>query len=126
MEKRLEKWLDGDNYKELIYTRINNRRYFEKRMLRAIKYELYYEELFTKRGNICDSDINLKEMKYIKRFDVSSNIVNYLLRYPLANILSDYLTNNFLLQNDSELVKTCLNINLYNVLESYLQKVKKL
>lgn len=124
MEKRLEKWLDGDNYKELIYTRINNRRYFEKRMLRAIKYELYYEELFTKRGNICDSDINLKEMKYIKRFDVSSNIVNYLLRYPLANILSDYLTNNFLLQNDSELVKTCLNINLYNVLESYLQKVK--
>lgn len=124
MEKRFEKWLDGDNYKELIYTRINNRRYFEKRMLRAIKYELYYEELFNKNGNICDSDIDLKEMKYINRFDVSSNIVNYLLRYPLANILSDYLTNNFLLQNDSELVKTCLNINLYNVLESYLQKVK--
>ena len=95
-------------------------------MLRAIKYELYYEDLFNKNGNIFDSDINLKEMKYIKRFDVSSNIVNYLLRYPLANILSDYLTNNFLLQNDSELVKTCLNINLYNVLESYLQKVKKL
>lgn len=95
-------------------------------MVIAIKHELYYEELFTKRGNICDSDINLKEMKYIKHFNVSSNIVNYLLRYPLANILSDYLTNNFLLQNDSELVKTCLNINLYNVLENYLQKVKKL
>lgn len=125
MEKNFEKWLNDDKYKNLIYTRINNRKYFEKRMVIAIKYELYYEDLFNKNGNIFDSDIDLKKIKYIKRFDVSSNIVNYLLRYPLANILSNYLINNSLLQNDNELVKTCLNTNLYEVLDSYLTKTKK-
>ena len=94
-------------------------------MVIAIKYELYYEDLFNKNGNIFDSDIDLKKIKYIKRFNVSSNIVNNLLEYPLANILSNYLINNSLLQNDNELVKTCLNTNLYEVLDSYLTKTKK-
>ena len=125
VEKKLENWLISDKYNKLIYTIINNRKYFEKRMLIAIKYELYYEDLFNKNGNICDSDIDLKKIKYIKRFDVSSNIVNNLLEYPLANILSNYLINNSLLQNDNELVKTCLNTNLYEVLDSYLTKTKK-
>ena len=125
VEKKLENWLISDKYNKLIYTIINNRKYFEKRMLIAIKYELYYEDLFNKNGNIFDSDIDLKKIKYIKRFDVSSNIVNNLLEYPLANILSNYLINNSLLQNDNELVKTCLNTNLYEVLDSYLTKTKK-
>ena len=85
-------------------------------MVIAIKYELYYEDLFNKSGNICDSDIDLKKIEYIKRFNVSSNIVNNLLEYPLAYILSNYLINNSLLQNDNELVKTCLNTNLYEIL----------
>lgn len=125
VEKKLENWLISDKYNKLIYTRINNRKYFEKRMLIAIKYELYYEDLFNKNGNIFDSDIDLKKIEYIKRFNVSSNIVNNLLEYPLANILSNYLINNSLLQNDNELVKTCLNTNLYEVLDSYLTKTKK-
>lgn len=125
VEKKLENWLISDKYNKLIYTIINNRKYFEKRMLIAIKYELYYEDLFNKNGNIFDSDIDLKKIKYIKRFDVSSNIVNNLLEYPLANILSNYLINNSLLQNDNELVKTCLNTNLYEVLKDYLTKTKK-
>lgn len=116
VEKKLENWLISDKYNKLIYTIINNRKYFEKRMLIAIKYELYYEDLFNKNGNIFDSDIDLKKIEYIKRFNVSSNIVNNLLEYPLAYILSNYLINNSLLQNDNELVKTCLNTNLYEIL----------
>ena len=48
VEKKLENWLISDKYNKLIYTIINNRKYFEKRMLIAIKYELYYEDLFSK------------------------------------------------------------------------------
>ena len=125
VEKKLENWLISDKYNKLIYTIINNRKYFEKRMVIAIKYELYYEDLFNKNGNIFDSDIDLKKIEYIKRFNVSSNIVNNLLEYPLAYILSNYLINNSLLQNDNELVKTCLNTNLYEILNDLFNKNKK-
>ena len=58
------------------------------------------------------------------QYDVSSNIINYLLQYPLANILSDCLINNHLLSNDYELIEKCFNIDLHKILENYLSNKK--
>ncbi|MBE6154632.1 MAG: hypothetical protein E7163_03580 [Firmicutes bacterium] len=124
IEKKLEIWLKNKKYKDLISTRKNNRIYFENNMLKAIENELYYESLFRQKGTIEVSDIDIKKIKSIMQFDISSNIINYLLQYPLANILSDYIINNHLLSNDCELAEICINIDLYKMLENYLSNKK--
>lgn len=118
IEKELEKWLENEKYKGLISTRKNNRMYFENKMLESIENELYYENLFRKRGTIEESDVDIKKIKSIMKYDVSSNVVNYLLQYPLANIISDYFINNNIIQDDSKFVENCLNIDLYELLRT--------
>ena len=125
MEKKLKIWLKNEKYQDLISTRINNRMYFESKMLKAIENELYYESLYRQKGAIEESDIDIKKIKSIMQYDVSSNIINYLLQYPLANILSDCLINNHLLSNDYELTEKCFNIDLHKILENYLSNKKK-
>lgn len=126
IEKKLEIWLKNEKYKDLISTRTNNRMYFESKMLKAIENELYYESLFRQKETIEESDIDIKKIKSIMQYDISSNIVNYLLQYPLANILSDCLINNHLLSNDNELVEKCINMDLYEILEDYSANKKAL
>lgn len=118
IEKKLEKWLENEKYKDLISVRKNNRMYFENKMLEAIENELYYENLFRKKGTIEESDIDIKKIKSIMKYNVSSNVVNYLLQYPLANIISDYFIKNNIVQDDSKFVENCLNIDLYELLRT--------
>ena len=92
-------------------------------MLEAVENELYYENLFRQKGTIEESDIDIKKIKSIIKYDVPYNIVNYLLQYPLANILSDYLIDNNIIQDDNELAEKCMNLDLYKVLENYQKKL---
>lgn len=93
--------------------------YFENKMLEAIENELYYENLYRQKGIIIESDIDIKKVKSIIKYDVPYNIVNYLLQYPLANIFSNCLINNYIIQDDNQLVEKCLNMDLYKILEDY-------
>lgn len=38
---------------------------------------------------------------------------------PIRNILSDYLIDNNIIQDDNELAEKCMNLDLYKVLEKY-------
>ena len=69
-------------------------------MLKAVENELYYEKIYQENGIIEEKYIDIQKIKSIKRQDVSFNIVNYLLQYPVANILSNYLINNNLVHSD--------------------------
>lgn len=121
MEKKLEKWLDNKKYKELILIRINNRIYFEAKMTMAIENELYYENLYKEKGNLEASDLDIEKIKCIMHYD-ASNLVNYLLTYSLANLLSSHLIKNDLIQDDYELVEKCLDIDLYTISKAYIKK----
>ena len=119
IEKKLENWLLNKDYEDLINTRRNNRMYFENKMLEAIENELYYENLYRQKGTIAESDIDIKKIKSIIKYDVPYNIINYLLQYPLANILSSCFINNYIIQDDNQLVEKCINMDLYKILEDY-------
>lgn len=121
MEKQLELWLDNQKYEKLIKTRKNNRMYFESKMLTAIEYQLMYERLWKETGKIELSNLDIDKVKWIMRYDYDQKdgLVNYLLRYPLANILSDYLINNSLVEKDQDISKICLATDLYKVLEYF-------
>lgn len=124
IEKRLENWLLNKDYKDLIYTRRNNRIFFENKMLEAIENQLYYENLYRQKRIIVESDIDIKKIKSIIKYDVPYNIVNYLLQYPLANILSNCLIDNYIIQDDNQLVEKCINMDLYKILEDYSASTK--
>lgn len=126
IEKKLETYLKDEKYKNLISTRTNNRIYFESKMLDAIENELYYEKLYNQKGKIDENDIDISKIKSVITYAVSSNVVNYLLQYPLANILSDYLVHGSLLQCDHELVEKCINTDLYDVLSNFIEMNKNL
>lgn len=93
-------------------------------MLEAIENELYYENLYRQKGIIVESDIDIKKIKSIIKYDVPYNIVNYLLQYPLANILSNCLIDNYIIQDDNQLVEKCINMDLYKILEDYSASTK--
>ena len=124
MERKFEIWLDDEKYKNVILTRKNNRLYFESRMLKAIENELYYEKIYSENGTIEEKNIDIQKINSIIGQNVSSNIVNYLLQYPLANVLSDFLISNDLIKSDKSFAETCLNIDLYEVLRQYSSKQK--
>lgn len=126
VEKKLENWLLNKDHEDLINTRRNNRMYFENKMVEAIENELYYENLYRQKGTIAESDIDIKKIKSIIKYDVPYNIINYLLQYPLANILSGYLINNYIIQDDNQLVEKCINMNLYKILEDFSASKKTL
>lgn len=120
MEKQLETWLNDKEYNELIKARRNNRMYFESIMLNAIEYELSLENLYKETGQIDIYSLDDTKIKSIMRYNYDLNIglVNYLLRYPLANILSEYLMlNNKIVKNDHDIYKVCLNTSLYEILK---------
>lgn len=118
IEKQLEVWLNDKVYDSLIKTIINNRIYFESKMLNAIEYELFCENLYKETGDIKLNDLDTARIKSIMRYnyDLNVGLVNYLLRYPLANILSDYLLNNQIDMNDTDICKICLDTNVYDAL----------
>lgn len=118
IEKQLELWLNHKEFYELIQARRNNRMYYEEKMLNAIEYELLCEKLYIQNEQINIEDLDAHKIKKLMRYDYDLNVglVNYLLRYPLANILSDYLLNNNLIKKDADICSTCLNSNLYEVI----------
>lgn len=120
MEKKLEAWLRSEEYQALISTRRKNRVYFESEMLKAVENELYYEDLYKETGEISIIKIDEEKVRGIIRYDVSDNIVNTLLGYPLANILSEYLINSQLELLDNELFFKCLDADLREVINDYL------
>lgn len=125
VEKKLETWLDSEKYKDLISIRRNNRLYYESRMLTAIEIELYYEDLYKKKGTINESDIDFEKIKSVKNYK-ETNVVNYLLQYPLANIISSFLIYQDIRINDNEFINMCLNIDLYETINKYTNKNKKI
>lgn len=118
MEKRLELWLKDALYEDVIFKRRKNRLYYEAKMVKAIEYEMYYENLYKKKGKLERNDLNKEKVKIISSYQ-ESNLVNYLLQYPLANILSDYLISKKVLEVENNLVEKCLQIDLYEVLKEY-------
>ena len=123
MEKQLELWLDEKVFHDLIQTRRQNRMYFEASMTRAIEYELYCETLYKKLGYLKVTDLDYAKIKSIMQYDYDLHVrlINYLLRYPLANILSDYLIHHQLVKKDTDICEQCLQTNLYEVLEEASQ-----
>ena len=113
IEKKLEKWLDKKQYSDLIVARQNNRIYFESKMLEAIRIELKYEDIIKQNGSIQGEDIDLNDLKVLKKYNYD-NLINYLLQYPIANIISNYLIEKKGV-NDIDFVDECLKINLYDL-----------
>lgn len=118
IEKKFEIWLNNKEYEHLISKRRNNRMYFESKMLKAISNLLYYEDLYKSKGKLEEKDIDVKKVKTIMRYDIPYNIVNYLLQYPLANILSTELLNSNI-KFDKDFVQIVLDMNLYEILRKY-------
>lgn len=126
IEKKLEIWLDKNKFNELIQARRCNRIYFESKMLEAIEYEMFCERLYKESGKLELNDLDANKISFIKRYDYDLDIglVNYLLRYPLANLLTEYLIKDCNLKKDEDLSKVCLDTNLYELLEKYdLKKI---
>lgn len=121
MEKKLEAWLNNKEHGNLIETRRNNRIYFESRMLHAIEYAMFCEEFYKKNGKIELDDLDDAKVKSIMSYDydLSVGFINYLLRYPLANLLSDYLIYDQAVTNDADIYKICLHANLYDILTNF-------
>lgn len=117
IEKKLERWLDNE-YEQLIFARRENRLYFESKMIEAIKYQLKYEKIYLEKGIITKEDIIPKEMQLIKQYDYP-NLVNYLIMYPIANVLSEYLLNYYSELSDKDLCQICLDTNLYDAIEMF-------
>lgn len=117
LEKKLEQYLCSDKYEHLIFTRRNNRLFFESKMIDAISSQLYYEDLYEKKGNIDEKDIDITKVKKIIKYDISEGIVNVLLQYPLANVVSDYLVSNNIVEKDNQFVEYCLEVDLCEVLK---------
>ena len=92
--------------------------YYESKMLSAIESMMFYEELYIKNGKISIEDLEINTVKKVMNYnyDLEIGLVNYLLRYPLANILSDYLINNNMIEKDTDIYKVCLNTNLYQLI----------
>lgn len=122
MERNLEFWLTNKNLENLNIIRRNNRLYYEIKMLNAIDNELYYEELYNKKGTIEEQDIDFERIKEIENYN-EFNLINYLLQYPLANIISNYLIEQNIKIKDNDFVKKCLNLDLYELLKGVSNKM---
>ena len=120
MEKRLEKFLSERGYHALVQTRRNNRIVSETKMLTAIENQLFYEEQYQKTKNIETISFEAKKIKTILPYHMT-NLVNVLLSYPLANILSEYLINHSVSFLEQEFVEVCTRVNLYDALDEFNQ-----
>ncbi len=113
MEKKLELWLPKE-FESTIKARRNNRIFYESKMLKAIEYELQCEKIYQENGIVSKSILEESKINLVMRYDYDLNegLVNYLLRYPLANLLSEYLIHDYSKIKDSEICQICLNTNL--------------
>lgn len=125
MEKQLELWLKDKRYEDVISKRRKNRLYYEAKMVKVIKYAMHYENIYQKKGKLEQCDLNEEEIKIISSYQ-EPNLVNYLLQYPLANILSDYFIQNKVLEIEPDLVNKCCQLDLYEVLKEYKIEQKDL
>ena len=125
MEKQLELWLPKDKYDDLIFARRNNRIYSESNMLKAVEYELYYEKLFYKNGKIEEDEMDIEKIRFIMKY-ANRDLINYLMRYPLANVLSDYLVNIKFNIDKEDLCEKCLQTDLYSVLHGWSNNIGQL
>lgn len=119
MEKQLESWLPN-LYLKLIQTRKNNRIVAEARMLQAIQYVLFCEALYRKTGTLKKEDLEEKQIQSIMRYsyDAPVGFVNSLLRYPIANILSQELITQDSIPHQ-QIWEWCLSQNLNDILKLY-------
>lgn len=113
IEKQLEKYLQRQNgkYDELISVRSNNRIFFESEMTKNIESQLYYERLYKINGKIDKEEVDVNKARELLNYNFT-DVVNYLLRYPLGNILSDYIINYDLFDKDCNICEICFKIDL--------------
>lgn len=119
-ERKLEKYLNS-KYDNLKSSRRNNRLFFESKMLEAINIQLFYEDLYKSKSSIDEKDIDIEKMKIVMKYDIDENIVNCLLQYPIANLISDYLVSNDIVKEETNFVKYCLNVDLYELLHKKIK-----
>lgn len=82
----------SEKYARVINARRVNRNTTINHMLEVIILMLKYEDYFKMHGEV-DSIIDIEEVKRIMNED-SKNVVNTLLKYPLANLYSAYMILN--------------------------------
>lgn len=122
MEKMLEKYLEERNLcPNLIKARKSNRIRFERDMLRAMSYELYYEELYRDNPDKVKENIDMEKLKYIMGYD-SNNLVNYYIRYPIGNILSEYMLEHPEIKLQPKLANNLFKIDIRNLVNIYVDK----
>lgn len=80
---------------------------------------MYCETNYKKLGHINRDDLEEKRIQELMSYHYDQNIglINYLLRYPIGNILSDYLMNHSFMKSEHDICQICLNTNLYDILE---------
>ncbi len=122
LEKQFELWYAKKDYSDIISSKINNRLFLEQELLKAIKNILYYEYLYNKNGCIEKEAISLSTIKIVSLYKTKNDIVNYLLRYPIANIISDYIINNNLITPYSIFYQECLIVDLNAALNEFSKK----
>lgn len=118
LEKKLEQYLDEQQYEYLNKARRNNRIYFESQMASIISFQLNYENLFNANGYIDEEDLEIDKVKRIMNYR-SKNTVNYLLRYLLGNVLSDYLIKNDIVSSDKHFSDVLTEIDLHEAITSF-------
>ena len=122
MEKMLEKYLEERNLcPNLIKARKSNRIRFERDMLRTMSYELYYEELFKENPDKVKENIDMEKLKYIMAYD-SDNLVNYYIRYPIGNILSEYMLKHPEIKFEPKLSDELSKIYFSKLVDDYSEK----
>ena len=123
MERQLEKYLIDEKYKNIFLIRENNRLYFESKLIKKIKLQLYYEKLYLRKSQLTEEDINVEDIKKILN-GYEENQISYLLRYILANMISYFLIENDIQFIDSEICNLCFSIDLQDII-NYFHKNKK-
>ena len=130
MEKKYEIYLRkiSSIYNNVILTRRNNRLFYEKNYLFLINLELYYENLYKKYGYIPIQKVDIDDVRRLMKLNYI-NIVNFLLRYPIGNILSDYLLENedILLNGNicCKLNEVSISDEFDNFIDRYSKKIVK-
>lgn len=120
MEKQLEKQLEISNeYDNVIRIRRNNRIYMEKKMLQIVNDELYYENLYKQLNRIELQDIDEKSVMRILKVG-ENNLINYLVQYPIANIVSSWLINFYPNVNEKNFCELSFECNLREFLNNYV------
>lgn len=120
MEKQLERQLEISNeYDNVIRIRRNNRVYMEKKLLQIVKDELYYENLYKQLNRIELQDIDEKSVMRILKVG-ENNLINYLVQYPVANIVSSWLINFYPNVNEKSFCELSFECNLREFLNNHI------